>query len=147
MSLIVPYLNFNGNTEEAFNFYKSVFGGDFTSVQRFGDTPHAGDIPSTQSSKIMHLSLQIDQDTLLLGSDNLESMGMPPLVRGTNFSLSCHPKSVEEGTRLFNALAAGGQVLMPFEKVFWGAHFGMLIDQFGIKWLFNAADGEAREIE
>ncbi|QEC53528.1 PhnB protein [Anseongella ginsenosidimutans] len=140
MSLIVPYLNFKGNTEEAFNFYKSVFGGDFTSVQRFGDTPHAGDIPPGQSNKIMHLSLQVDKDTLLLGSDNLESMGMPPLVEGTNFSLSCHPESVEEGTMLFNALAAGGQVLMPFEKVFWGAHFGMLIDQFGIKWLFNVAE-------
>jgi PhnB protein len=139
MSLIVPYLNFNGNTEQAFNFYKSVFSGEFMALQRFSDTPHAAQMPAADANKIMHIALQIDKNTLLLGSDSIESMGMPPLVQGTNFSLSCHPASVEEGTRLFNALAAGGQVLMPFEKVFWGAHFGMLLDQFGIKWMFNVA--------
>ena len=137
MTLIAPYLNFEGKTEEAFNFYKSVFGGEFTSVQRFGDTPHGGNMPAGDAKKIMHISLQIDKDTALMASDNVPSMGMPPLTPGNNISLSAHPKTVDEGKRIFNALAAGGQVMMPFEKAFWGAYFGMLTDKFGIKWMVN----------
>ena len=137
MALIAPYLNFEGTTEDAFNFYKSVFGGEFTSVQRFGDTPHGGSLPAGDAKKIMHISLQIDADTALMASDTLPAMGMPPLTPGNNISLSAHPKTVDEGKRIFNALAAGGQVMMPFEKAFWGAYFGMLTDKFGIKWMVN----------
>lgn len=135
--MITPYLNFNGRTEEAFNYYKSVFGGEFTSVQRFSDTPHKDQMAPADQQKIMHISLQVDKDTTLMASDHLEAMGMGPLVEGNNFSLSVHPASEAEAKRIFDSLAEGGQVLMPIDKVFWGAYFGMLIDQFGIKWIIN----------
>jgi len=133
--MIVPYLNFGGSTEAAFKHYQSVFGGEFSSLQRFSDTPQGADMPEADRGKIMHISLQVDKDTTIMGSDHLEAMG--PLIPGNNFSLSVHPKSEAEAKRIFDALSAGGQVLMPIEKVFWGAYFGMLTDQFGIKWIIN----------
>jgi PhnB protein len=135
--MIVPYLSFDGKTEEAFNFYKSVMGGEFTSVQRFGDMPQGAAMPAEDQKKIMHLSLETANGETLMGNDHLEAMGMGSLVPGNNFSLSVHPKSEAEAKRIFDGLAAGGTVLMPIDKVFWGAYFGMLIDKFGIKWLVN----------
>lgn len=135
--MVVPYLIFDGKTEEAFNFYKSVFGGEFTSVQRFGDTPHGAQLPAGDAKKIMHISYEIEKGNILMGNDHLDAMGMGPFVAGNNFSMSSLPKSETEAKRIFDALAAGGQVLMPIDKVFWGAYFGMLIDRFGIKWLVN----------
>jgi PhnB protein len=133
--MIVPYLTFSGKTEEAFNLYKSVFGGEFTSVQRFGDTPHGANLPENERKLIMHLSLQTANGDTLMGNDHMEAMG--PLVVGNNFSISVHPKSEADARRIFDGLAAGGTVLMPIDKVFWGAYFGMLIDAFGVKWVVN----------
>lgn len=139
MATINPYLNFLGNTEEAFNFYKSVFGGDFTVVQRFGDTPHGDGMSPEDRGKIMHIALPIGQGTVLMGTDVLESMGQK-LTRGDNFSLAVSPDSLEQANRLFSSLAAGGKVSMPLEKAFWGDYFGMLTDKFGIQWMVNYSE-------
>lgn len=136
MATLNPYLNFNGNTEEAFNFYRSVFGGEFITLQRFRDTPEAGKIPANEQDKIMHVALPIGQGNILMATDALESMGQK-LVTGNNITLSISADSEAEADKLFNALAAGGQVSMPLEKAFWGAYFGMLTDRFGIQWMVN----------
>lgn len=133
--MIVSYLTFNGTTEKAFDFYKSVLGGEYLSVQRFGDTPHGEHMSAEDKKKIMHITLKSADGSMLMGNDHLDFMG--PLTVGNNFSLSVHPDTEEEGTRLFNGLAAGGNVIMPLDKVFWGAYFGMLVDKFGVKWIIN----------
>ena len=132
--MITTYLTFNGNTEEAFNFYKSVLGGEFSSFQRFGDTPHGDEMPDDDKKKIMHIALKSPAG-IMMGSDHMAFMG--PLVAGNNFSLSIHPDSEAETKRLFDGLSNGGQITMPLEKVFWGAYFGMFVDRFGIKWIVN----------
>jgi len=136
MTTINPYLNFKGNTEEAFNFYKSVFGGEFITLQRFKDMPEAGRVPADELDKIMHVSLPIGQGNILMGTDSLESMGHT-LTVGDNISLSINTESEAETDKLFNALSAGGKVTVPLEKTFWGAYFGMLTDKFGIKWMVS----------
>lgn len=133
--MIVAYLKFNGNTEEAFNFYKSVLGGEFTNFQHFGDTPHGEQMSDTDKKKIMHITLK-SPSGIIMGNDHLDFMG-GPFQAGNNFSLSIHPSSEEEATQLFNGLSNGGIVIMPLDKVFWGAYFGMFIDKFGIQWLMN----------
>ena len=133
--MIVAYLTFNGSTEEAFNFYKSVLGGEFVSVQRFGDTPQGDQMSAEDKKKIMHLTLKGDNNLLLMGNDHLDFMG--PFIAGNNISLSIHPDSEEKADKLFNGFASGGTAIMPIAKVFWGAYFGMLVDKFGIKWLIN----------
>ena len=135
MPALNPYLNFMGNTEEAFNFYKSVFGGDFPMVMRFKDTPEAAKVPPNEQDKIMHIALPIGKN-VLMGTDTLESMGRK-LTTGNSFSLSISAKSKEEANQIFNGLAAGGQVMMPLENTFWGAYFGMLTDKFGVQWMVN----------
>lgn len=136
MATINPYLNFPGNTEEAFNFYKSVFGGEFTFLQRFKETPEAGNVPANEQDKIMHIALPIGEGNTLMATDALESMGQR-LTAGNNFSIAIQAESEEEADKLFNRLSAGGQVTMPLEKVFWGAYFGMCTDKFGIQWMVN----------
>jgi len=136
MITINPYLNFNGNTEDAFNFYKSVFGGEFTSLQRFKDTPHGEQLPASDKEKIMHVALPVGKGVILMATDILESMGQK-LNAGNNFSLTIQPESETEAEKYFNKLSAGGTVTMPLEKAFWGAYFGMLTDKFGIQWMVN----------
>jgi len=136
MATLNPYLNFPGNTEEAFNFYKSVFGGEFMMIQRFKDTPEADRVPEKEKEKIMHISLPIGKGNVLMGTDALESMGHKVTV-GDNISLSLSPESEEETKKLFNALSAGGKVTVPLDKMFWGALFGMFTDKFGIQWMVN----------
>lgn len=136
MATMNPYLNFMGNTEEAFNFYRSVFSGEFITLQRFKDTHEAEKLPANDQEKIMHIALPIGKDNILMGTDALESMGHT-LTVGNNFSISIDTESEEEATRLFNRLAEGGQVTMPLDKAFWGAYFGMLTDQFGIQWMVS----------
>jgi PhnB protein len=136
MATVNPYLNFNGNTEEAFNFYKSVFGGEFTSLQRFKDTPFGDNVAENDREKIMHISLPILDGTILLATDALDSMGQK-LEVGNNFSLCISPESEEQADKLFSALSEGGQITMPLEKAFWGAYFGMATDKFGIQWMVN----------
>jgi PhnB protein len=136
MATVNSYLNFNGNTEEAFNFYKSVFGGEFTTLQRFGDTPEGDQVPAQDRDKIMHVALPIGTTGLLMATDALESMGQR-LVPGNNFSLAISTESEEEANQIFSALAAGGKVTMPLEKAFWGSYFGMVNDQYGIQWMVS----------
>lgn len=136
MLTVNPYLNFAGNTEEAFNFYKSVFGGEFSSLQRFKDTPMAADMPAEVQEKIIHIGLPIGNGTTLMASDALESLGQN-LAQGNNFHISLHPTSKEEATQLFNGLSEGGAIEMPLEDAFWGAYYGLFTDKFGIKWMIN----------
>ncbi len=135
MAIINAYLNFNGNTEEAFNFYKSVFGGEFSALQRFKDTPEADKLSPGDREKIMHIALPIGNN-VLMATDAMESMGQK-LKAGNNFSLSIEAQSKEEADKLFSGLSAGGTVTMPLQDAFWGAYFGMLEDRFGIQWMVN----------
>jgi PhnB protein len=134
MAMINPYLNFMGNTEEAFNFYQSVLGGELF-IQRFKDTPHGENMSAEDKEKIMHVSLPIGANTLM-GTDCLESMGQT-LTFGNNFSLTICPDSIADTHRVFTALGEGGKVQMPLENQFWGALFGMLVDKFGVQWMIN----------
>lgn len=133
---ISPYLIFAGNCEDAFNFYRPVFGGDFTYVGRFNEMPPMEGqppIPESEGNKIMHISLPISKETVLMGSDSSEAFGHATTI-GNNFSISVNAKSESEADRLFNGLSAGGTVTMPMAKTFWGSYFGMLTDKFGIQW-------------
>lgn len=116
MAAVNPYLNFNGNAEEAFNFYKSVFGGEFPMVMRFKDVPAEYRMSESEGEKIMHIALPLGQGTMLMGSDVPEAMGKATI--GTNFYVSISAQSEEEANKLFNGLSAGGQVTMPLEKAF-----------------------------
>lgn len=138
MATVNAYLTFNGNCEEAFLFYKSVFGGEFPYIGKYKDMPQTevGHCPPEDGEKIMHVSLPISKETTLMGSDSSESFGQAT-VMGNNISLSINTDSEEEATRLFNALSAGGTVKMPLDKTFWGAFFGMFTDKFGIHWMVN----------
>jgi PhnB protein len=136
MATVNPYLNFNGNTEDAFNFYKSVFGTEFAMVQRFKDTPHGDNMAASDKEKIMHIALPIGQGTMLMGTDTLASMGQN-VTMGDNFSLAISPDSEADADAIFKKLSAGGKVTMALEKMFWGAYFGMLTDKFGIQWMVN----------
>ena len=136
MAAVNAYLNFQGNTEEAFTFYKSVFGGEFVTLQRFKDTPHGDKMSAADREKIMHVALPVGQGTMLMGTDTLESMGQS-VTFGTNISLAVNPDSEADATQIFNGLSTGGKVTMPMEKAFWGAYFGMLTDRFGILWMVN----------
>ena len=134
--VINPYLNFPGTTEEAFNFYKSVFGGEFFMLQRFSDTPHGAQMPEADRDKIMHISLEVAPGYHLMATDATEAMGFKLNV-GNNVHISIMPDSRDEATRLFNGLSAGGNVEMPLEDMFWGAYYGAFTDKFGIRWMIN----------
>ncbi|MFT3912279.1 MAG: VOC family protein [Ferruginibacter sp.] len=136
MASINPYLNFPGNTEEVFNFYKSVFGGEFLSLQRFKDTPDQDKIPADAREMIMHISLPIGKGNVLMATDAPSSMGFT-LVPGNNVYICISPDSEEEANKLFNGLSAGGKVTMAFQKMFWGAMYGDFTDKFGVKWMVN----------
>ena len=117
---INTYLNFNGNTEEAFNFYKSVFGGEFLALQRFRDTPEAPKLSASDGEKIMHIALKIGNNTLM-ATDALESMGQK-LNTGNNFYISLQTESKEEAEKLYNGLSAHGKIEVPLSDAFWGAY-------------------------
>jgi PhnB protein len=136
MATLNPYLNFAGNTEEAFKFYKSVFGGDFKILQRFKDTPEAGKVPANEKDKIMHVALPIGKGNTLMATDALESMGQR-LVLGNNIYLSIEAESKEEAESILIGLSPGGKVTVPLADAFWGAFFGMVTDKFGIQWMVN----------
>lgn len=135
MAALNPYLNFPGTTEEAFNFYRSVFGGEFVGgINRFRDTPEADNLPEEDLDKIMHIALPIGNGNMLMATDALESMGQK-VEKGNNFYLSVHTDSKEEADELFGKLSDGGQVTVPLEDAFWGDYFGMITDRFGIQWM------------
>lgn len=144
MRVVNPYLNFNGTTEEAFNFYKSIFGGEFAMLMRYNEMPTGpgsegcedmeGGIPEAEQNGIMHIALPIGS-SMLMGTD-VPSI-MPPVITGTNTILSLGAESREEADRVFNALAEGGVVQQPLQDMFWGDYYGMLTDKYGIQWMMN----------
>jgi len=141
MTTVNIYLTFNGNCEEAFNFYKSVFGGEFPYVGRFKDMPPqegANQMPAEYGEKIMHMSLPISAETMLMGSDTGGEWAAS-YNPGNNYTISINTDSKEETDRLFNGLSAGGQVTMPLQETFWGDYFGMWTDKFGINWMISFA--------
>ena len=139
MATVNVYLNFKGNCEEAFNFYKSVFGGEFPYIGRFKDMPPQEGmppLPKDMENKIMHVSLPVSKETMLMGSDTGGEWA-PSYVQGNNFSISISAESEQEADRFYNELSKGGKVVMPMNKTFWGDYFGMFADKFGINWMVS----------
>lgn len=138
MTTVNIYLTFGNNCQEAFDFYKSVFGGDFSYVGKFKDMPPNPDHPVAEADleKIMHISLPISKETVLMGSDSSEAFGNATVV-GNNFSISVNTDTEDEARRIWDGLSAGGRVNMPLQETFWGSLFGMFTDQFGINWQVN----------
>ena len=139
MSLSI-YLNFDGNCREAFEFYRSVFGGEFSIVQTFADGPPDMGVPEEAKAQIMHVSYPIGS-SVLMGSDVMPGLG-PPHVQGTNFSVSYATESREQTDELFAKISEGGTVQMPLADMFWGDYFGACTDKFGITWQFNYNEAE-----
>ena len=138
--MLNTYLNFDGNCREAFDFYRSVFGGEFMILQTFGDAPSEYQPPEDEQDKVMHVSLPIG-DNILMGSDIPSNMGMT-LVSGNNFSISVSPESRDDAARLFAALSDGGTVTMPMQDMFWGSYFGSCADKFGVNWQVNCEQAQ-----
>ena len=134
MSLTI-YLHFNGNCREAFEFYRSIFGGEFELFNTFREGPPDMGMSEEELDQVMHVSYPIGSSDLM-GSDVPSQFGPAP-VQGNNFSISYQPESREAADELFDKLSDGGQVTMPMEEQFWGAYFGSCIDKFGIGWMLN----------
>jgi PhnB protein len=143
MASVSTYLNFVRNTEEAFSFYKSVFGTEFVGpIARFSEVPPqpgAPPIPEADKNLVMHVALPILGGHLLMGTDAPESMGFT-LKQGNNVYINLEPDTRAETERLFKALSEGGKVEMPLQDMFWGDYFGSLADRFGVCWMFNCAN-------
>ena len=135
MPSINPYLNFAGNTEEAFKFYQSVFGGELN-IMRFSETPQQDNVPSAVRDKVMHASLPIGKNDYIMATDACEEMGFN-VIHGNNYYICISPDSKEEADKFFNGLAEGGEINTPLQDMFWGAYYGDLTDKFGIKWMVN----------
>lgn len=137
MAQINPYIHFNGNAEEAFTFYKSVFGGEFSNVSRFKDLSIPGHtISEIEADKIMHIALPIGKNSVLMGSDTPEFMGRHNENENRS-KISINTDTKEEADHLFNGLSAGGNVEMPIADSPWGSYFGMFRDKYGIEWMVN----------
>jgi len=141
MPIINPHINFNGNAEEAFLFYQSVFGGEFSRVVRFKDMSVPGfEIPEREANKIMHIALPIGHTNTLMGNDVPEILGKTN-ERENRSKISIHVDSKEEADQIFNGLSVGGEVEMPIGDSPWGSYFAMFRDKYGIEWMieFNQA--------
>ena len=137
MTKLQAYLNFAGNAQEAFDFYKSVFGGEFSSLVRFKDFPMEGvAISEDDEDKLMHIALPIGDDNVLMASDVLESLGRK-FLQGNNVYISLHPTSRVEADRIFAALSDGADIEMPIADQMWGDYYGSLKDRFGVQWMVN----------
>jgi PhnB protein len=132
-----PYLSFKGDCEAAFTLYQRCLGGEIGAIYRYAGTPMANQVPADWGDKVMHTSFTVDGQTLMGGDVAPERYEAPK-----GFSLSLHITSVADTERIFHALADGGQVVMPLEKTFWAARFGMVVDRFGIPWLINCDEVE-----
>jgi PhnB protein len=139
MALINPHINFNGNAEEAFTFYKSVFGGEFTKVMRFKDLQGGGaHITEKEANKIMHIALPIGKMNTLMGNDVPDILGR--VNENENRSkIAVSTDSKEEADKIFNGLSAGGEVEMPIDNSPWGTYFAMFRDKYGIEWMVEFA--------
>jgi PhnB protein len=139
MAKINPYFNFKGNSEEAFNFYKSVFGGEFAMLQRFGEMPaqaNGEELSESDKAKIMHIALPVGNGNVLMATDAIGEHANK-FEQGNNISLSIAADSKAEADNIFNGLSAGGTISMPLTDTFWGAYFGICKDKFGITWMVN----------
>jgi len=145
MTTVNVYLTFDGDCEAAFNFYKSVFGGEFPYIGRYKDMPAEGGNKAAEkdAEKIMHVSLPISKETMLMGSDTGGEWATN-FSRGNNFSISITTDSRAEADRLFSGLSAGGNVTMPMDKTFWGEYFGMFSDKFGINWMVSCNEAQKK---
>ncbi len=132
---LTTYLFFDGNCREAFEFYRSVFGGEFQSIMTFGDGPPDMNVPESDKDRIMHVSLAIGS-AMLMGSDSSSAFGDPP-VAGDNFAISMTGESKAQCDDLFAKLSEGGKVKMPMQEMFWGDYFGNCTDRFGINWMLS----------
>jgi PhnB protein len=143
MARVSTYLNFPRNTEEAFNFYRTVFGGEFTGgIARFGDVPQGGGMPpisEEDKNLVMHIELKTLGDHILIGTDAPESRGFK-VNFGNNIYINLEPDTRAEADRLFNGLSAGGKIEMPLQDMFWGAYFGSCVDYYGVPWMFNCTE-------
>jgi PhnB protein len=144
MASVSTYLNFVRNTEEAFNFYKSVFGGEFIGnrIARFGDIPASPDHPPMKEedkSLVMHIELRILDTHTLMGTDAPESMGFH-VNFGNNSHINLQPDTRKETKELFDKLSAGGKVTMDLQDMFWGDYYGSCTDKFGVQWMFNCSE-------
>jgi PhnB protein len=140
MATVSTYLNFPGNTEEAFLFYRSVFGGEFVGgIRRMGEVPaQPGQPPMSDADRklVLHIALPILGGHQLMATDASESMGFK-LVKGNNVNINLQPDNRADADRLFKSLSAGGEVSMPLMEMFWGDYFGSVTDKFGIHWMIN----------
>lgn len=135
-----PYLYFDGVCAEAFEFYKSVFGGEFAALMTFADGPPGMGVPDAEKGRIMHVSLPVG-GTVLMGSDTVSSFG-EPAKPANSFAISYAPKTKAEADKIFAALKSdGGGEAMAMQDVFWGAYFGMCKDRFGVHWMVNVDTG------
>ena len=140
MPKVSIYLNFQGKTEEAFNFYKSVFGTEFVGGIMYNrdipPMPGMPELPENEKGMVRHVDLPILGDVHIMGTDMLDSMGHKVIV-GNNTTINLEPDSKEEVDRLYNALSQGGSDMMPPSDQFWGSYWGVCLDRFGIRWMFN----------
>lgn len=130
------YLHFNGQSEEAFKFYKSIFGGEFITAHRYKEMPGSDKMNAEDREKFMHISMRITPFTTLMATD-LPTREDQSLRMGNNIHICLQAESEKEANKLFQALSKGGKIGMPMGKTFWGAYFGMCEDKFGILWMIN----------
>jgi PhnB protein len=138
MATVNPYITYKGNCEEAFKHYKSIFGGEFTMLNRFSEMPPQDgmEIPAADLDKIMHVELRISDETILMGSDTGGEWA-PKTVVGNNITLSISSDTKEQADHFFNSLSERGKIIMPMDKTFWGSYFGMCTDKFDINWMVS----------
>ena len=142
MAQVSTYLNFTGTAEEAFTFYKSVFGTEFQDgIMRHGDVPGTEGLSDEDKRLVMNVALPILGGHLLMASDLPPSMGMA-VHRGDNVQICLHPDTRAEADALFAALSTGGTVRDPLQEMFWGDYYGALVDRFGVQWLVNCSSKE-----
>jgi PhnB protein len=144
MARVSTYLNFPRNTEEAFNFYKTIFGGEFggNGIARFGDIPAMEGMPpmaEADKNLVMHIELNITGGHVLMATDAPETMGFT-VNFGNNVHINLELDTRDETKKLFDALSAGGKITMDLQDMFWGAYFGSCTDKFGVQWMFNCAE-------
>jgi PhnB protein len=130
------YLHFDGQCEQAFKFYQSVFGGEFITAQRYKDMPGSDKMNAADQERMMHISLKLTSKTTLMGSD-LPSGNDKNFTPGSNFHICLQADTEKEANKLFQVLSKDGKVEMPMNKTFWGAYFGMVADKFGVHWMIN----------
>lgn len=133
--VINPYLNFDGNAEEAFKFYQSVFGGELF-VQKMNAAPGTENLTEEEKNRAMHVAIPVGNGQFLMASDCVPSAGHK-LIEGNNNYISISPDSREEADKIFNGLSAGGKIEMPLADMFWGDYFGSFEDKFGVRWMIN----------